>query len=544
MMARIFLSLLGIYSTSLGIILSAQAQETPIVEDISPRSSAPMEEVKTRTFGGDQTSSSVTPNVPSDVSSASLSPSDAPTLEPEPPDSVELSDREKDFGPKNQTKSLSLRQVIEQGLRENIDQKVREYAKSIIKINWRDAWEKYWLPDTHFFLEQNPQKIHRIYDAPSIARNQEGHTRTGNGAFGLALGEYSVFNWGKDYLQYLNDEVTYDRGNDYLDEQKRDLKHSLIEQYFRLAYYKYREKIYKEQLKHTTFIYRMARERAQLKRIGRQEYLEARAEYLLAQNEYHQVRVEAVGEDENMANLLGDTLDTSYYVSEDLVFKKVNLLAQDAISYALSKNSDLLNQKARMQIEQRKYDLALTDTLPLPKFTVDLGTYSYDWTKNGLGNDYKTSNTTGRVELVASLNATWPIFGEGGFFKTRSTYRDFLEKRIEEEKFYDVKRRVELKIRSLYRSLIFQENKVEITSLRIENSQKNFDATLDNYVAGRARFTELKDSLDELKQASTEFESSKFEHLMAKLNLAKEIGQEDFPGENFESLARSKDGNK
>lgn len=452
-------------------------------------------------------------------------------------EATQKSRRSKDFSPRDLSKTITLKLVLEKGLRENINEKVRGLQRTIVKINWRDAWESFWFPNVKLYLNSSKQKIHRVWEGPSVAANRRGNLHTGTGNFGLSLGDYTVFNWGKDYSRYLNHELTFDRSTAFLDEQRRDLKHKLIEQYFSLAKAKKSENIFKEQLKHATFIYRLARERASLKKIKKQEYYEARAEYLLTQTEYHQARLDAVEQDEKMANLVGDNLSTSYFINEYLGFKKVKVLLKDVISFSLSKNTDLLNQKTSMKILQREYDIALKDSLPLPKFSINFGTYNYNWNRDGLNSNYSTSDTTGHIDLVASVNATWNIVGEGGLFNTRSTYRSFLEKRIEEEKFYDVRRKVELRVRSLYKKIMHLENKIDIEGLRLENAQKNFDATLDNYVEGKARFDELKDSLIDLKSSEIELEKTKFLHLSKKLALAGGMGQEDFPGENFETLA-------
>jgi hypothetical protein len=86
------------------------------------------------------------------------------------------------------------------------------------------------------------------------------------------------------------------------------------------------------------------------------------------------------------------------------------------------------------------------------------------------------------------------------------------------------------------------ETQLEITQAKWQNLQKNFDTTLENYMNKRTRFQDLKDVLHELIQTESYFYNLKYLHLSSKLDLAKVIGVEDLPGENFEKIAKKPKG--
>src|SRR5690606_27220761 len=104
--------------------------------------------------------------------------------------------------------------------------------------------------------------------------------------------------------------------------------------------------------------------------------------------------------------------------------------------------------------------------------------------------------------------------------------------------FFNVKRKLEVKIRTIYRTLRYLEQKVEIAIHQHKNAQKNYDSVLDNYIAGTATYADIKFAIDNLVVSHKNSEDVKFEHLMKKLELADYMGIEDFPGENFEQLAQ------
>ncbi len=131
----------------------------------------------------------------------------------------------------------------------------------------------------------------------------------------------------------------------------------------------------------------------------------------------------------------------------------------------------------------------------------------------------------------------WTIFGDGGFFNSRINQNAYLQKRIAEISFFNVKRLLEVKIRTIYKTLRFLEQKVDVATFQRKNAQKNYDSVLDNYMGARATYPDIKLAVDNLVNASTNEENVKFEHLQRKLELADYMGLEDFPGENFETLA-------
>jgi outer membrane protein TolC len=131
----------------------------------------------------------------------------------------------------------------------------------------------------------------------------------------------------------------------------------------------------------------------------------------------------------------------------------------------------------------------------------------------------------------------WTLLGEGGFFNNRQNQQAFLNKRIAEINFFNTRRELEVKVRTIYKTLRFLEQKVEIAQLQRKNSQSNYDSVLDNYMAGRATYADIKLAIDNLVNSHINAENVKYDHLVKKLELADFMGMEDFPGENFESLA-------
>lgn len=435
---------------------------------------------------------------------------------------------------KVQAKKIDLRTVLAVGLNKNIDQKVRNFQKEKLDINFDNTFDRFWLPSFKMRLQTSNQRIETLRSSSSLDYQTD---KAPAGRFGIEMGEYTVFNWGKDYLEYLNDKNSYKRNKQRLIEQRRILRFALIAQYFRLVKVKQIKNHRREQLRHTSFIHRLARQKLALKRITSQEYYQTRAEYLRAQTLFQEAQEMVIQEDENMANLLGDELNSTYTPLEQLKFVGINTSRSESITLALKQSPGYRQAKVELENAQRSFQKEIRSNLPLPEFKVNLGAYNTYFDKDGRFTEFEAYENGRDVELVASINMTWSIFGDGGFMNSRDRKKSYLDKRIAEEKFFNTKRALEVNIRALYRRIRFLERKSEVSETQLKNARSAFDATLDNYISTKTDFSNLKIALDRTIEAAINYEESKFAHLLLKLELSNQMGLEDFPGSNFENLA-------
>lgn len=432
-------------------------------------------------------------------------------------------------------KNLQLNDVIEQGLRKNYDQNIREQRQEVRDIEFAGAKSAFWLPELQVTLTTDNHRIGTL-------RRSEGRPNSGNaahpsGTLGLSLGDYTVFNWGKDYARYLNTKATYDRTKEILSESRRELKLDLISNYFTLVAFKSVEKIRQDQLRQASFVYRLSKEKITVGKTSKQDYYQARSEYLKAQNDYHEAKINADEADENMAFLIADPVGTKYVMNEMLDYRRLKLTIDEALTEAEKKNPALLTNKTLIENAERSYDVALKEQLPLPRFSVNLGAYNKRFGQGIDTTRYETDNGSGNIELVASINATWSLTGAEGLLNSNTLATTRLGRDIAVKEFEKNTHFTQSFVRQTYKTILSLQNQIVILEARIPSLQKTFDTVLENYLAGRAKFYDFALALEDLTTTKVFFEQVKLQHLTEKLNLAKAMGIEDFPGENFEQLA-------
>jgi len=440
--------------------------------------------------------------------------------------------------PKNQMNGriLDLRSVLEEGLRRNPFERMRSLQREQVELNKSNLFESFWLPNVGLNLQTNNHLIDRLHSSSS-SNTSLGAGQAPAGSLGLGINDYTVFNWGRDYLSYLNEKQTLLRENQKLQEGRRRLKFGLISQYFNLIKAKEILRILQEQLRQTSFIHRVSKEKLQLRKIPVQEYYQTRSEFLRAQTQYQQGLFEVGLEEEKMSNLLGDDYQGSYRSIEQLKFINLNTTLEEALKYALDSSVDYRDAKLNYDNSNRTYEKTLKENLPLPKFSFNLGTYTHSFDKNGTNWNYDTGSGNRNVELVASINLRWNLIGDGGFFNSRNNKEAFLNQRISEINFFNTKRSLDVKIKTIFKTIRFLEQKVDIAQYQHKNAQSNYDSVLDNFMSGKANYADIKLAIDNLVNSHINTENVKYDHLIKKLELADFMGLEDFPGENFEALA-------
>ncbi len=430
-------------------------------------------------------------------------------------------------------KAINLRSVIEEGLRRNALEKVRVYERERVELQWQDDFEKFWLPNLSLNLTTANQQVDRFFTDTSVG---PGTSTTPQGELSLRFEEYSVFNWGRDYLEYINNKTVYQRSKEQLNERRRQLRFQLISQYFNVVKTKEIYKARRDQLRHSSFVHRLAQEKVGLGKITKQEFFQTKANFLDAQAYYQQAGLDVVEQEEILATLIGDNQNTTYKPEEILQFKEISSSEAESLKMALTQSPEYRDAITKLENTERSYQKRLKDNMPLPKFSVNLGAHSRTFGENGVDDTFRTGEDNKNIELVASVNMKWNIIGEGGLFNSREVKREYLEKRIAEIQFTESKRKLDIQVRNLYRKVRFFEKKIQALSFKLESIKTSFDATLDNYIAGKTTFLNIKDAMLDFAETTAEFQQAKYDHLNLKLQLADLMGVEDFPGDNFEKL--------
>jgi outer membrane protein TolC len=438
---------------------------------------------------------------------------------------------------KEESKRISLKETIEEGLRLNLDENIRDYTKKILGLNWSNTYDSFWYPNLQLKLETSSDKIWKAYKLK--APNTQETTVGPDGILSLGFSKFNIFDWGKSYLSFKNSKETFKRSDQILKEERIHLKLDLIRQFFKTANARKHERIYRSQIDQAHHLYKLAKYKKSLKTVSEQEYLAARAEWLRSQSEYYSSFLDILEESKNLSEILGNKNEHfSYNIEEELVFIPLTTSLNKLIKIGQTKPSKINNYSLEYKNAIRNYKKTIKELLPLPSFDLYLGAFTQSFSNESYSGTFSGHNQSNSLEMIASINMTWTLWGENGFLNIRKKKNAEYLRSIAELKYKHEKRKSKNITTSHFLKIKNLENQVILSQYRLENALKSFDSTLERYTNAKVSFDEIRQALYNLRDSKIFFENTKFKHIEQKLILAKYLNLEDFPGENFENSAK------
>ncbi|MEC7275119.1 MAG: TolC family protein [Bdellovibrionota bacterium] len=438
-----------------------------------------------------------------------------------------------------QTKAISLSGAIEQALRANYDQNQRDFNQEILDLNWEDTKESFWLPQLSLNLTTSDQRISRLK-----GRGDVGLDLRPTGSLSLGFQDYVLFNWGKDYLAYLNNKESYLRSTTRFKEQRRALRHDVIIKYFEVAYLQKLVEIYRRQLRHASFVYRFNREKVSIRKIGKQEYYQARSEYLRAQNQFQDISNQLRVSEEQFAFLLTDDPGTRYLLKDELQYNRLQIPLEDAEQIAIKNNPEILESTKDVNNARRDYQIQLRENLPLPTFSVNLGAYRHNFGQGVNTTRYNSGLAGNTIDVRASINATWSLTGRGGFFNQRTTDSFAIARQRSYSELAESRHQTLSDIQKAYYRIRTYEQQVRILEAASNTNNRTFDVILENYLNRKTAFINFSDALISAVATDAALAETYYLHTQQKVLLAQEMGLDEFPGKSFEQLGLPKGASK
>ena len=432
-------------------------------------------------------------------------------------------------------RSLTAVEAIEQGLRKNFAQQDREHTEKKLALNWQDTKEDFWMPRFNLEFTSDPQRLLRLKKGRFPANNG-----TLSGTLALEIGEYTLFNWGKDYLAYLNARTDFVRDNQALQDQRQKLRNRIMIHYSRLNQVHSAERVYREQLRESAYIYRFAREKARLGQLPTQDFSAARSQYLRSQSRYQLGSDQSRREDARMALLIVDSPSTQYILKGTTHYQKLHFPLEKGLEMAKQLNPEIKREQKNVEHREREYKLTQRENYPLPKISLNVGAYRHHWQSSSSLGRYETHRPNSNLDVVAEIKATWPLSGKGGPFNQRKHQGVQIEVKRAHNRLAQAEHRAKSRIEDHYRMVKSLESQMAVARARRENAQKNFDLTKENYINRKTRFSAFQQALEEMVEARIHLQQVKHRHFEEKVLLSEAIGIEDFPEEILSDTLRPK----
>ena len=437
-----------------------------------------------------------------------------------------------------EARTLTIDQALEQGLRKNFAQQDRQYQQKMIEYQLKDIKADFWPPNVSLRLETSP---HRIMGLKEGKKNTApGTSPLAKGSLVLDLGEYTIFNWGKDYLNYLGKRSRIYQENRVLEEKRRTLRHQIILAFAKLIMLNSVKDALKKQLRQAAFVYRLNKEKAHLKKIPVGDFYLARGEFLRAKGEYEHGVEQAHFQSAEMAALIADPPGINYTVVGQIKYQKMGLVLEKGLELGLKSNDEVYRAEEAVLQANLNQTLVRRENMPLPKITLNLGAYRYFFDERTRDTAYEIRAGNTDLEVIATVKATWPIWGKGGIFNRRKFNMAQQKSYRATNQLAQAKHFVRSEVDKRHRRIKFLETQMAVARSRQKNITKSFDLILEGYFSGKAPFADYSRALVELAQAEINLATTRWEHFKEKVTLAEKMGVEDFADEVFQQTLSAK----
>jgi outer membrane protein TolC len=432
---------------------------------------------------------------------------------------------------------INIGDILTRGIIKNYKSKIWLDELSLIDLEYNSNWDQYWLPHVSLKLQTIDGDFGALYSGST--KDSGGGKRSysfNHHQLALEIDDYTIFNWGLDQIDFRNTKDSLLNEKLGINKEQLEFRHLLTTTYFDFLKRMQIEKIAKEQLQSASFIYRLNRERITLKKVGKQEYLQSRSEYLRAQSTYQLAKKELLTIESSLASLLQDKQQTRYFTKERIKFKKLEVSFEQAIDLMKITNFDLLMAANDIAIANRNYEKGLKESLPLPKISISLGAYSHQFGNNENSSHYQNELGGSNVDLVASINATWDIMGSDGFLNGRKRAKSRIKREIAHKKYLAYTEDHSHHIKSLISEIRNDETQIKILKAYVANVQRQYDFILGRYVNRKTIYLNFHNSLKELTETKVKLEETLFNHLKKRILLTYTLGLDQLPSEKIQDL--------
>jgi len=213
----------------------------------------------------------------------------------------------------------------------------------------------------------------------------------------------------------------------------------------------------------------------------------------------------------NLARMTGLPPNDRYDVVDDVPFVAAPAITiEDALKQAFSQRSDLKAAEAQVRAAERSRSAARAERLPSLSLSADYG---------AIGTN--PSEAHGTFSVVGSLK--FPIWQSGRIEGDIEQAAAALSQRQAE--LEDLRGQVEADVRKVYLDLEAARSQVEVATENLQVTKENLSLTRQRYEAGVTDNVEVVQSQELVAGADLDYINSVFAHNVAKLSLARAVGQ-------------------
>jgi outer membrane protein TolC len=264
------------------------------------------------------------------------------------------------------------------------------------------------------------------------------------------------------------------------------------------------------QLTTATALYQQASQQRAVGVLAQTDVNRSHVQVLTQQERLESLRNDLAKQKINLARMTGLPINDQFEVSDDIPFAAApDIKVEDALAQAYMQRQDLKASESQFHASELTKSAAHAERLPSLAMNGDYGV-----------NGVNPNQSHGTFSATATL--TVPIWRggrtEGDIQQAEAT---FTQRRSE---LNDLHARIESDIRNAYLDLQAATNQVSVANENLKVTQETLDLTQQRFQAGVTDNVEVVQSEESVASAELDYINSVFAHNLAKLSLARAMG--------------------
>lgn len=314
---------------------------------------------------------------------------------------------------------LKLADAIERGIKMNPDLLQQKMSLRSSEIYYEDARDQMYMPSVYFGINSTYiTKVGKIH-GPTNYTSTEYKNATSQ-SLELALGQYTLYNFGKDKLLYDQANLDWTRSKEVFEESKRTVKFQIIIAFWTLKSALNKLESYERSVKIAQAILDLQKSRLPLGKSTQEDISSSFVDLMNVKNLRDTAESNVTGATLNLNVLLGDPSGTTYVIKEDISFLPIKVTEKILYETYLAQSPDVKTARKDFMKAQMNLELSEKNRLPLPaiKFSGVNLTYTPNYYTSA--GTLSPTGTNTNLNVSASVGFTLPLSGPGGLFGGRT----------------------------------------------------------------------------------------------------------------------------
>ncbi len=423
---------------------------------------------------------------------------------------------------------LTLKGAIERAMISNPDLKENLLELKSSELTYDDAWDRMYMPQISLAVSSGAAKTITGLAGDSGSILNHGYPSS---SAGLSLGEYTLYNFGRDKLVFDQAKLDWDRNREIYEEQRRAVRFSVVNAFWTLKSRLDKLDGYERSVEIASAVVRLLESRAMIGKAAATDVSSSTVDLLNIKNLRDQTSTDAKSALYSLNVLLGDEVGTPYRIEEEIQFLPIKVTEEVLVQTYLKDSPNIKN--ARKDLLKSHLSLELTEKSLLPLPTIKFSGVTLGYGNNIYGgklDSYTAAAGQKNFDISASVSLSVPLTGPGGLFSSRTVEASRITRDTSEIRLANTVNKDRQQIFDYIQKIRQYEGTVENNRESYNDSISVLESVLDGFISHKnVTRLDVRDAINQARDRQAALSDALLEHLYNKTLLAGFIGVDYLP---------------